>query len=111
LRFYLRRWVCAGIHLHVHLPAIYAYTYTYTNSASSVANPYSDTDDYAQANAYAQAAWDAEGTTQPAAAPMIWGAQAASLRVLAACRDGKMEIIRQLTVFKMLPAGLPATTG
>ncbi len=117
--------MCTRIHLHVHLRAIYAYTYT--NSASSVANRDCDFDsnshcnsdcdchgyfdDYAQANAYAQAAWNAQGTTHPAAAPVIWGAQAASLHVSAACRDGKMEIIQQLTVFKMLPAGLPATTG
>jgi hypothetical protein len=67
------RAVFRGIHLHLHLPAIYAYTYT--NSASSIANAYSDSDDYAQANAYPQAAWNAQGTTHPAAAPVIWGAQ------------------------------------
>jgi len=130
--------VCTRIHLHVHLPAIYSYTYTnchcncdgnsdcnsycdfhshfhpnynYYSTTNSDIYAYGDSDDYAQANAYAQGAWNAQGTTHPAAAPVIWGAQAASLHVSAACRDGKMEIIRQLTVFKMLPAGLPATTG
>ena len=131
--------MCAGIHLYLHLPAIYAYAYT--NSASAVANrdcyfdcnchgdfysyfhpnydsttnsdiyAYGDLDDYTQANAYAEAGYNAERTTHSAAAPVIWGAQAASLHVSAACRDGKMEIIRQLTAFKMLPEGLPATTG
>jgi len=91
----LHRALLRAFQLHLHLPATYAYGYS---------------DDYAQANAYAQAAYNAEGATHPAAAPVIWGAQAASLHVSAACRDGKMEII-QLTVFNMLPAGLPATTG
>ena len=104
--------MCTGIHLHVHLPAIYAYTYTnchcnshcnsyrdchgdfhsdfhtnynYDSTTNSDSYAYSDTNDYAQANPYAQAAWDAEGTTHPAAAPVIWGAQAASLRISAAC--------------------------
>ena len=79
----------------------------YDSTTNSDSYAYGYCDDYAQANAYSQGAWNAQGTTHPAAAPVIWGAQAASLHVSAACRDGKMEIIRQLTVFKMLPA----TTG
>ena len=40
----MQHWGYTGIHLYLHLPAIhaYAYVYSYTNSASSVANCYSD---------------------------------------------------------------------
>ena len=83
----------------------------YDSTTNSDIYTYSYFDDYTQAKPYAQAAWNAERTTHPAAATVIWGAQAASLHVSAACRDGKMEIIRRLTMVKMLPAGLPATTA
>lgn len=93
--------MCAGIHLYLYLPAIYAYAYTYTNSASAVANrdcyfdcnchgdfysyfhpnyhsttnsdiyAYGNLDDYTQANAYAEAGYNAERTTHSAAAPVV----------------------------------------
>ena len=90
--------MCTGIHLHVHLPAIYAYTYTnchcnshcnsyrdchgdfhshfhpnYDSTTNSDIYTYGYFDDYTQANPYAQAACNAEGTTHPAAAPVITG--------------------------------------
>src|SRR5437016_11000560 len=40
----------------------------------------------------------------------FWGAQAASLQVSAACRDRELASNR-IACAKMLPAGLPATTG
>src|SRR5260370_30585132 len=43
-------------------------------------------------------------------AAFVWGAQAASLQVSAACRDGKRRPLG-IDCAKMLPAGLPATTG
>src|SRR5438034_11075664 len=39
------------------------------------------------------------------------GAQAASLQISAACRDPETWCHSKLPVHKMLPAGLPATTG
>ena len=53
---------CHGdFHSHFHL--------NYNSTTKSDSYAYGYFDDYAQANAYGQAAWNAQGTTHPAAAP------------------------------------------
>ena len=98
------------------LVAEFTYTFAYevststptpTATATPIAAPYFDIETFSDV----ETSVNTEAAIHSAAAPVTWGAQPASPHVSAACRNGKMEIIRQLIVFKMLPAGPPATTG